>query len=161
LRPPPNPDKTPATNVSHLPSILPIRLAIEADAPELARLFTALGYPASGESVLANWRTWSAAGSVALVAPNADGTLAGVASLSRTVVLHRPKPVGRIVALVVDEPMQKHGIGRALMAAAEKYLTEAGCGIIEVTSQNKFVDAHAFYKHIGYEQTSLRFSKVL
>jgi GNAT superfamily N-acetyltransferase len=72
------------------------------------------------------------------------GTLAGLATLGRMVVLHRPKP-----------------IGRAVLAAAEEALAPAGCGLLEITSNMRFAAAHRFYNHLGYEQTSMRFAKVL
>ena len=77
------------------------------------------------------------------------------------VVLHRPMPVGRITALVVDDSARGQGLGRALVAAAEAALAGSGCGILEITSNMRFAEAHAFYEHLGYERTSVRFAKVL
>ena len=96
--------------------VLAIRPATEHDVPELARLFTALGHPATAEAIAERWREWAAAGNTALVAPRRDGALAGAATLHRMVVLHRPRPVGRITALVVDTPLRGQGVGRALVA---------------------------------------------
>lgn len=138
-----------------------IRAATEADAPELARLLTALGHPRSAPAVTGLWTEWAAAGNTAWIAARPDGTLAGAATLHQMVVLHRPRPVGRITALVVDAAMRGQGIGRALVAAAEAALMASGCGLLEVTSRAAFVDAHTFYAHLGYEQTGLRFAKTL
>jgi GNAT superfamily N-acetyltransferase len=88
-----------------------------------------------------------------------EHSLLGVITLHRMVVLHRPKPVGRITSLVVDPSERGQGFGRALVIAAESTLIQAGCGLIEVTSHARRTDAHEFYRHIGYEQTSLRFAK--
>ena len=74
-------------------------------------------------------------------------------------VLHRPQPVGRITALVVDAALRGQGIGRLLVAQAQASFTRAGCGLIEITSHHRHSQAHAFYEHIGYPQTSLRFAK--
>jgi GNAT superfamily N-acetyltransferase len=76
-------------------------------------------------------------------------------------VLQRPRPVGRITALVVDARMRGRGVGRTLVAAAERTLLNAGCGLLEITSNVRLVEAHAFYAHLGYEQTSFRFAKKL
>jgi GNAT superfamily N-acetyltransferase len=138
-----------------------VRLAIEPDASELARLFTELGHPADANDIAARWRSWHAAGNSALVVARPDGTLAGLASLHHTHVLHRPRPVGRITALIVDEPYRGRGIGRDLVARSEKLLTDAGCGLLEITSNARLVDAHEFYRRLGYEQTSARFMKKL
>src|SRR5262245_48933016 len=95
-----------------------IRRAVPRDAVEIARLLSALGHPTAGESIARRWDEWTAAGNVALVADatrvandaasgtNAAGAasppkLAGVATLHTMEVLHRPKPVGRITALIV------------------------------------------------------------
>jgi GNAT superfamily N-acetyltransferase len=138
-----------------------VRPATERDAPEVARLLTALGHPTAAESIASRWREWIAAGNVALVADGDNGALSGVATLHHMVVLHRPKPVGRITALIVDEPARGRGVGRALVAAAEAELARAGCGLLEITSNARLVDAHAFYEHLGYERTSARFAKML
>lgn len=138
-----------------------LRRAAESDIPELARLFAALGYPTSAESLAARWPAWVASGNIALVAATDDGTLLGVAALCQTVMMHRPTPVGRITSLVVDELARGKGIGRTLVAAAEDLLTQAGCGLIEITSNARRLDAHAFYESLGYERTSVRVVKVL
>lgn len=138
-----------------------IRRATAADAPELARLLTSLGHPTAAVTIEAHWDEWEAAGNTALVAERPDGTLSGVATLHHMLVLHRPRPVGRITALVVDAPVRGQGIGRALVAAAEEVLTSVGCGLLEITSNLRRADAHAFYEHLGYERTSFRFARVL
>ena len=138
-----------------------VRVATRDDADELARLLTQLEHPTSAASIAARWDEWRAAGNLALVAARADGTLAGVATLHHMLVLHRPRPVGRITALVVDAAERGRGIGRALVAAAEAELTRAGCGLLEITSNARRVDAHAFYERLGYTRTSLRFMKPL
>jgi len=145
----------------HLKHIRMIREANEEDAPELARLLTALGHATDAGQVRARWPAWREEGNTALVAAREDGTLAGVATLHRTWVLHRPKPLGRVTSLIVDEPDRGAGIGRSLVSASEAWLAGAGCGMLEITSNHLLVDAHEFYRHLGYEQTSARFMKRL
>lgn len=138
-----------------------IRLAVPADAAELARLFTELGHATTAEAVTARWPSWHADGNTAIVAAADDGTLLGVATLHRTEVLHRPRPVGRITALVVDAQCRGAGIGKTLVAACEGEHAAAGCGLLEVTSNLRRGEAHRFYEHLGYERTSYRFAKTL
>jgi GNAT superfamily N-acetyltransferase len=138
-----------------------IRPAREEDSQELARLFVELGHPITSTQILTQWPAWSQYGSQALVAAQLDGQLLGVITLHSMIVLHRPKPVGRVSALVVDARLRGSGVGRALMAAAESSLKDAGCGLIEITSNKRLVDAHAFYEHLGYIRTSIRLAKDL
>ncbi len=138
-----------------------VRHAAESDIPELARLFTVLGHPTSAEALAERWPAWVASGNIALVVAADDGTLLGVITLCQTVVMHRPAPVGRITSLVIDVPARGKGLGRALVAAAENLLTQAGCGLLEITSNSRRLDAHAFYESLGYERTSIRVVKDL
>ncbi|HET6349427.1 MAG TPA: GNAT family N-acetyltransferase, partial [Candidatus Krumholzibacteria bacterium] len=138
-----------------------IRFATPQDAPELSRLLTSLGHPTTVGEIGARWDAWQAEGNSALVAVRPDGTLSGAATLHRTWVLHRPRPLGRVTSLIVDEPDRGRGVGRALLAEAERLFTEAGCGLLEITSNVARQDAHAFYLHLGYQQTSARFMKKL
>ena len=142
-------------------SPLSIRRATAADAAEIARLMTVLGHPSTAAEVAARWPAFVAQGNTAVVAARDDGTLGGVATLHRTAVLHRPKPVGRVTALVVDEALRGQGVGRRLMAAAEEELRGAGCGLLEITSNARRLDAHAFYERLGYERTSVRLVKTI
>jgi GNAT superfamily N-acetyltransferase len=143
------------------PPTLSITPATREQASEVARLLTQLVQPFSTEDILSRWDRWYAEGNTALLALRPDGTAAGLATIHVTVVLHRPRPLGRITSLIVDEPDRGRGVGRALVAAAEAALGDAGCGMIEITSNMRLEEAHAFYRHLGYEQTSFRFMKKL
>ncbi len=140
---------------------LTIRHASLDDAVELARLLSLLGHPTTAASVEQLWSQWTSAGNLVLVAARPDGSLAALASLHQMLVLHRAEPVGRITALVVDVAERGQGIGRTLVEAAEAHLAGAGCGLLEITSNAKLVDAHAFYQGLGYEATSIRLAKRL
>lgn len=138
-----------------------IRRATLSDARELARLFTELGHAATEEDVRARWGAWHAGGNIGLVVAGADGELLGAATLHQSIVLHRAMPIGRISALVIDARHRNKGLGRAIVDAAEQMFRDAGCGTVEVTSNLRRTDAHAFYARLGYELTSARFMKSL
>jgi GNAT superfamily N-acetyltransferase len=137
-----------------------IRIATINDAAEMARQITILGHPATTEEIIERWEPWSAEGNTCFVAQKEDGTLAGLITLHKMFVLHRPRPLGRITALVVDDTLRGTGLGRVLVEAAEEFFANAGCGMLELTSHASRVPAHEFYEHLGYERTSVRFAKV-
>ena len=85
----------------------------------------------------------------------------GVCGVNRRVAVHRSAPLGRISVLVVAEEAQGRGIGRMLVEAAEAWFRKQGCTLVEVTSNDRRTQAHAFYRHMGYERTSIRFAKTL
>lgn len=131
-----------------------IRPATVDDAPALERLIRQLGYDESAADIAARLAGMP---QMVLVA-ELDGRVAGCLSTSTMRVLHRPKPVGRISMMVVDEALRGQGIGAALVRAAEARLKEQGCGLVEVTSNLKRIEAHGFYEKLGYQRTSLRFA---
>lgn len=140
-----------------------IRTATPDDAGELARLLTLLGHPTTDAGIRAHWDDWTAAGDAALVAAigtaTPGGALVGAVTLHTMRVLHRPRPVGRITALIVDASQRGRGVGRALVGAAEDVFRQAGCGLLEITSNDRLTEAHAFYERLGYARTSIRLAK--
>lgn len=82
-----------------------IRRAEKGDTPEIARLLPALEHSTSAEAFEARWDDWSTAGNFALIATQRNGTLAGLATLGRMVVLHRPKSVGRAPVSAAEEAL--------------------------------------------------------
>ena len=134
-----------------------IRQAVAGDCAALARLIGQLGYEANTAEVAARLDEMRREGWPVLVA-ELDGEVVGCLSTSIMRVLHRPKPVGRISMMVVDEAVRGRGIGAKLVQAAEQVLTERGCGLVEVTSNLARTEAHRFYEKLGYERTSWRFA---
>lgn len=140
---------------------LSVREARSDDAADLARLLTELGHPTTAESITTRWEHWSRSDSAAFVAEDERGRILGLVTTHRMEVLHRPRPVGRITALIVDPSARGLGIGKTLVRHVEASFAAAGCGLLEVTSHAKLTDAHAFYEHVGYERTSTRFARTL
>lgn len=137
-----------------------VRGVHDADAPAIARLLGQLGYPVHADDVPARLARLRAAGERVLVACR-GGAVCGVLALQVRHALHRAQPVGVLSVLVVDEAARGAGIGRALVAAGERALAEAGCGLVTVASNRSRSAAHAFYASLGYEATSVTFRKAL
>lgn len=135
-----------------------IRDLRSTDLQELLPLLDELGYPVEGDVLGDRVKDYFARGESALVAEK-EGRIVGLLTLHITPVIHRAGAVGRVTNLVVTSHLHGQGVGRALMDEAEKRLWDKGCVMIEVTSNMKRVDAHAFYEKLGYEQTSFRFGK--
>jgi len=146
-------------------SSIVVREAVIADAPEVLRLFTLLGHAQPEGDATTRLAAFFEAGDRVLVASNrvaAPGAaLTGAVTLHITPEIHRAGPIGRMTALAVDENARGQGIGRALVAAAEKEFAARGCAMVEVTSNKKRTRAHSFYEQLGYEGTSFRFAKML
>lgn len=142
------------------PSRPKIRDAKPADAPRLVELIHYLGHEIDEKTLRKNLKALGKTGETPLVAI-LDKRLVGLCGVGRRVVVHRPAPLGRISILLVAKEAQGQGIGRMLVEAAEKWMREAGCKLVEVTSNDRRTAAHAFYRHMGYERTSIRFAKTL
>jgi N-acetylglutamate synthase-like GNAT family acetyltransferase len=137
-----------------------IRDARPADAERIAQLIRCLGHQIDGKSVRRNLTALKKSGETPLVA-TLDKTVVGLCGIGKRIAISRRAPLGRLTTLVVAEEAQGQGIGRMLVEAAEQWMRKAGCELIEVTSNDRRTQAHAFYRHMGYERTSLRFAKAL
>ncbi len=138
-----------------------IRDAAPADAQDITNLLKQLGHPISTETVGRQLAILSDTGGDRVLVAEAEGAVHGVLSLHWTPLLHRDRTLGRITALVVDENARGQGIGSRLVAEAERFLRDAGCSAVEVTSNVRRAEAHAFYRGLGYEQPSAYFRRSL
>jgi GNAT superfamily N-acetyltransferase len=135
-----------------------IRDAKPSDSERLAELIRFLGHEITEKHVRRNLAALKKASETPIVA-TLDKKVVGLVGIHRMVTVHRDAPVGRIPVLVVAEEAQGLGLGRMLVDAAEQWCRKKGCKLIEVTSNDRRAQAHAFYRHMGYERTSIRFFK--
>jgi len=68
---------------------------------------------------------------------------------------------GKITALIVSKKQRRSGIGRALIAAAEKDFVNHGVTRLSLTTRFSREEAHQFYESLGYTGTGFRFAKNL
>ena len=137
-----------------------VRDAKPSDAARLVELIRYLGHEIDEKAVRRNLSALKKAGETPLVA-TLGKDLIGLCGVGSRVMIHRDAPIGRISPLVVAEEAQGHGIGRMLVEAAEQWCRRRGCKLVEVTSNDRRAESHAFYRHMGYERTSIRFVKRL
>ncbi len=58
--------------------------------------------------------------------------------------------------LAVDPTRQNQGLGRVMVAAAEKYCRERGCGQVEIDVLSLRTELPPFYQRLGYVKTGMQ-----
>lgn len=134
-----------------------IREAGAHDAEQIAALVAGLGHHLSADAVRSNLSRLATDSLPQLVAEQ-GGRIVGLLGMDRMDPVYRPKPVGRITILIVAEDRRGSGVGRALVDRAIAIARDWGCGMIEVSSNHRLEDALAYYRHLGFDDTSRRFA---
>jgi ribosomal protein S18 acetylase RimI-like enzyme len=138
-----------------------IRDAELNDAPELAVLMCELGYQTDRaemetrlELILLNpaYKTF-----VAIM----DASVCGMIGMLTCPSYEHNDASGRILALVTSRTARRRGIGRALIATAEKDFAQRGIRRVSLDTRLTREDAHKFYQLLGYERNGWRFVKQL
>ena len=140
---------------------LTVRVAEVNDAAALAQLMCELGYETTESEMqmrlerIANddrYRTFAAVH---------DGEVCGMIGTLTSLSYEHNDPSGRILALVILRTMRRYGIGRALIATAEKDFAQRGIRRVALNTRFAREDAHKFYESLGYERNGFRFTKDL
>lgn len=132
-----------------------------ADAPAVAALIEALGYPCELGEAERRIRRVNASPRQALILAVVGDTIGGLISVDYMFYLPLGRDTCRITALVVDSRFRNHGVGRALLRHAESLARRENVARIELTTAGHRHEAHAFYTKCGYERSSVRFVKPL
>jgi ribosomal protein S18 acetylase RimI-like enzyme len=90
-----------------------------------------------------------------------DGQVCGMVGTLTCPSIEHNDLSGRIVVLVVMSTMRRRGIGRALIATAEKDFAQRGVRRVALNTRLAREDAHNFYESVGYERNGWRFVKQL
>jgi GNAT superfamily N-acetyltransferase len=131
-------------------SAIQLRVARTSDAESIAALFTDEGYPAGPSDILDRLGRFGSEHSRVVVAEH-DGTLLGFIALHALPRFEHDDRILRILALVVDAGARERGVGRALMAEAERIAVELGAAFVEVTAGHHRPDARRLYESLGYD----------
>jgi len=127
-----------------------VRHATEHDADAVARLACDLGYPASAETMRVRIRAVSASPTdLLLVAADSSGVAIGWLHAHSAQLIESGFRV-EILGLVVLPIARRAGIGRALVAEAERWAASIGAETVVVRSNVKREESHAFYPALGY-----------
>lgn len=127
-----------------------LRPATAADAERIAGLFTDEGYPAGPSDIVDRLGRFDSDFSRVVVADHGGEVLGFVAVHALPRFEHSDRIV-RVLALVVDAGVRERGIGRLLMAEAERIGTEIGAAFVEVTAGHHRADARHLYEELGYD----------
>ena len=140
---------------------LAIRTVALADAEEIARLVSDLGYRSSRDQMHRRLETILNDDDYHTLVACEAGAIVGFIGTRRGPLYEDDGLYGQLMALAVAPGYQRRGIGRMLMRSAESTLVERGVTVLVVTSGNHRAGAHAFYEDCGYSFTGRRYKKVL
>ena len=138
-----------------------LRNAMLADADDVARLLTEMGYPCEIDDAIERIHAILANERQALVLARREGAVCGLVALDFMYYLPLGTTTCRVTALVVTPTAQGLGIGRQLLKEAERRARMGNAARIELTSGSQRTEAHAFYRACGYSDGTVRFVKPL
>jgi GNAT superfamily N-acetyltransferase len=122
-------------------------------AAAIAALTTELVYQADANAIEQRLhRLLGRNDQLVLVAITRDQTICGWLHAQANVVLESGFRV-EIVGMIVAKAMRRAGIGRKLVAEAERWAAALGAETLVVRSNLKRVESHAFYPALGYRET--------
>jgi ribosomal protein S18 acetylase RimI-like enzyme len=127
-----------------------IRPADTSDAEAIAALFTDEGYPAGPSDIVERMDRFGSEHSRVIVAEH-DGALLGFIALHAIPRFEHDDRILRVLALVVDAGARERGVGRRLMAEAERIAGELGAAFVELTAGHHRPDAFRLYESLGYD----------
>jgi ribosomal protein S18 acetylase RimI-like enzyme len=144
-----------------------IRAARRSDIPKLLALYEELSLSTSPVEAARSpspadyeqaFDRMTAVPGLELLVLEEGGEVAGVVELLIVPNLsHKTLPWATIESLIVDKTYRRRGFGRRLMDCAIDRAKKAGCYKLVLTSNKKRLEAHKFYRSLGFEETSLGF----
>jgi GNAT superfamily N-acetyltransferase len=127
-----------------------LRRATADDAERLATLLTDEGYPAGATDLAARIARFAGDASRVVVA-EAAGEVIGFIAFHIVPRFETDDRFVRIVTVVVDPGVRERGVGRLLMAEAERVAREDGAAYLEITAGHHRPEARQLYETLGYD----------
>lgn len=144
---------------------LSIRLATVEDLPEVLRLYGESGLARDSSLTLTdaeqwfqrlhqypNYRLW-----IAALQELDDRRVGTFALLIMDNLVHHSSPSGIVEGVAVDPEFQGRGIGRRMMQVAMAQCRTAGCYKLNLSTNLRRKDAHAFYESLGFQKHGYSF----
>lgn len=147
----------------HSTPALTVRPAAPGDASQILALADELGGSGPTERLSDQLLETRRRADAELFVADLGGLVVGFVYLHVIPTLIRDGCWARIASLAVHSDHRRSGVGRVLVAAAERFALDAGATSVELTSARDRTEAHAFYRASGYGETvnSLWFAKAL
>lgn len=95
-------------------------------------------------------------GVAVLMAETPEGKAVGCVQVQVAMEFFSGAPEAYVAALMVGRAAEGHGVGRALMAAAEAWARERGLRRLSLEVFAGNARARAFYRKLGFQEDSLR-----
>ncbi len=135
------------------PFVFQYRRATEQDAEAIAMLSSELGYTVDSIMIQSRIKAIRESKSDLLIAAvDSCDVVIGWMQAHAARVLESGFRV-EITGLIVSRAFRRHGIGRALVAKAERWAAGMGADAIVVRSNAKREESHSFYPALGYTCT--------
>lgn len=141
-----------------------IRAATEEDIPRILELYEELVITTSeieqnrdsslDDSLRVYTQIQAMPGHELLVAEDEGEVVGSVVLLIVPNLSHRASPWAIIENVIVTQKYRRQGVGRQLMEYAVARAQEAGCYVIELSSNRTRHEAHQFYESLGFEASA-------
>jgi len=140
-----------------------IRQATEKDIPYILELYRQLAFspppPDTPRLPVEEYRKvfseMSKTPGYRLLVAEEDDTIVGTTVVAVLPgIAHGASPFAVVEYVVVDENYRRKGIGKMLMDYVKDFAGESGCYKIMLTSDNRRVEAHEFYRSLGFEASA-------
>jgi GNAT superfamily N-acetyltransferase len=128
-----------------------LRPMVLDDVPHGLGLLTQLGYELEREEAEPRFLAIAGSPGHSLLVAEAGERIVGLLHVYARPALEKP-PEAVVQAVVVDHSFRGGGIGKAFMAAAERWASDRGYQSVSLSSNIARAEAHAFYEAIGYRR---------
>ncbi|EIT85867.1 N-acetyltransferase GCN5 [Fictibacillus macauensis ZFHKF-1] len=138
-----------------------IRRGTIEDSEAFAYLMADLGYPTTSEEMRERLTYLLQDPAYVCFAACHSHEVIGMIGLMKNYFFERNGTYIQILLLTVSEHYRGNGIGKALVEYAEEWAIGQGCTAVVLQIGKQQHALHSFYRNINYDDTGLRFIKVL
>lgn len=138
-----------------------IREAQIKDKLILCDLMRQLGYPISESDMQNRIELYTRHPVNKAFVAELEKKIIGSLALNIIDLFHTKDRFARVISMVIDEKFRNKGVGKKLMAYAEKYSKSINCTRIELTTDwsREKDGTHHFYKNLDYSELRLYLAK--